>query len=130
MSTEPGPSGGSAAEGVLEVAHFMPEQLAFIDRLIAARVESSSSTAGGAGRTSTPSSSTSSTSVGEHFLGCGRWRASHMPSYGTGYHCLSLPLVGVAAASLLTRPLSPLATCLGTVPPVYRQELMLLLPLL
>ena len=68
MSTEPGPSGSSAAEGVLEVAHFSPEQLALIDRLIASRV---APTTGGAGGTGDPPSSTSSTSAGEHFLGGG-----------------------------------------------------------
>ena len=68
MSTEPGPSGSSAAEGVLEVAHFSPEQLALIDRLIASRV---APTTGGAGGTGDPLSSTSSTSAGEHFLGGG-----------------------------------------------------------
>ena len=43
------------------------EQSTLIDRLIAARVASSSSTTGGAGGTCDPSSSTSS--LGEHFLG-------------------------------------------------------------
>ena len=54
-------SGGSAAEGVPEAAHSRPtEQSTLIDRLIAARVASSSSNTAGAGGTGDPSSSTSS----------------------------------------------------------------------
>ena len=74
MSTEPGPS-ALPQEGVLEVAHFTPEQSALINRLIAARVEPSLSPTGSAGGTGNPPSSTSSTYAGEHFLGSTRRHA-------------------------------------------------------
>ena len=83
MSTDPGPSGTSAAGETLEVAHFTPEQLVLIDRLIAARVASPSTPEDGSG--AGPSATSSSASIGEclppnaHALGAG-----HAPWAGTG----------------------------------------------
>ena len=113
MSTDSGPSGTSAAGETLEVAHFTPEQLVLIDRLIAARVASPSTPEDGSG--AGPSATSSSASIGEclppnaHALGAG-----HAPWAGTG---LPLP----PGDPMLERAVAHTSIHSGTSPLVYRR---------
>ena len=66
--SEPGTSGGSGANGAPEAVHFTAEQLALIDRLIVARVASSSVNPGGATASGDPSTMTPTNFAGEYLL--------------------------------------------------------------
>ena len=110
MSTESGPSGTSAAGETLEVAHFTPEQLVLIDRLIAARVASPSTPEDGSG--AGPSATSSSASIGECLPP--NAHALHAPWAGTG---LPLP----RGDPMLERAVAHTSIHSGTSPLVYRR---------
>ena len=120
MSTDSGPSGTSAAGETLEVAHFTPEQLVLIDRLIAARVASPSTPEDGSG--AGPSATSSSASIREclppnaHALGAG-----HAPWAGTGLAPGCHYLAGPPGDPMLERAVAHTSIHSGTSPLVYRR---------
>ena len=112
--SEPGTSGGSGAPSP-EAVHFTAEQLALIDRLIAARVASSSVTTGGATAPGDPSTTTPSSFAGEYLLVAAP--AVRKPRHRVAT-CFRLPTGGATAGPCVRPP--PLRP--GTVPEFCRRD--------